>query len=249
MTAPNLTSTDRLEITDPKIAALFVKDHVSSYLAQFIGAEITLKKEALQTGAKLNVMAYWAARFVNLGLIRVTRIETRNGSAIKHYRAVANEFVVPIALLEGLTTTEVLQNTMRRDYDRFSRSVSAAGIRFTPDWHIRLYRNDWGHGTPLEPAQPQNQAGITAVHARVASALRRGFLTRSFRLGLEVRMQTRFGLGAGEQIAPFLHGSGPSLNRLERCTKPGAFQKLRTGLRPVRDTAFEIHAHTVPSRA
>jgi hypothetical protein len=164
MTAPNLTSpnqiyADRLEISDPKIAALFVKDHVSSYLAQFIGAEVTLKKAAAQIGAKLNVLAYWAARFVNLGLIRVTRIETRGGSAIKHYRAVANEFIVPIKLLEGFTTTEILQNTMRRDYDRFSRSVSAAGIRLTADWHIRLYRNDWGHGTPLEPStQPISPA-------------------------------------------------------------------------------------------
>jgi hypothetical protein len=72
---------------------------------------------------------------------------------------------------------------------------------------------------------------------------------QSFRLGLEVRTHVRFGLGAGEQIAPFLHGFGTSLNRLERSTKPGAFQKLRTGLCPVRDTAFRIHAHTVPSRA
>lgn len=76
MTAPNLTCADRLEITDPKIAALSIKDHVSSYLAQFIGAEITLKKAAAQIGAKLNVLAYWAARFVTLGLIRVTRVET-----------------------------------------------------------------------------------------------------------------------------------------------------------------------------
>ena len=164
MTVPNLTSTDRLEITDPKIAALFIKDHVSSYLAQFIGAEITLKKAALQIGAKLNIMAYWAARFLNLGLIRVTRTETRGGSAIKHYRAVANEFIVPIALLEGFTTTEVLQKTMRRDYDRFSRSVSAAGIRLTPDWHIRLYRNDWGHGTPLEPSTPPESSAPRPLH-------------------------------------------------------------------------------------
>jgi hypothetical protein len=174
MTAPNLTCTDltctdptsidRLEITDPKIAALFIKDHVSSYLAQFIGAEITLNKAALQIGAKLNVMAYWAARFVKLGLIHVTRIETRGGSAIKHYRAVANEFIVPIILLEGFTTTEILQNTMRRDYDRFSRSVSAAGIRLTADWHIRLYRNDWGHGTPLEPSTRPTSPAPRPLH-------------------------------------------------------------------------------------
>jgi hypothetical protein len=171
MTAPNLTgpspdliSIDRLEISDPNIAALFVKDHVSSYLAQFIGAEITLKKAAAQIGVKLNVLAYWAARFLNLGLIRVTSIETRGGSAIKHYRAVANEFIVPTKLLEGFTTTEVLQNTMRRDYDRFSRSVSAAGIRLTADWHIRLYRNDWGHGTPLEPSTPPTSAAPRPLH-------------------------------------------------------------------------------------
>ena len=170
MIAPKLTSTDltysgRLEITDPKIAALFIKDHVSSYLAQFIGADISLKNAALNIGAKLNVMAYWAARFVNLGLIRVTRTTTRGGSAIKHYRAVANEFIVPIALLEGFTTTEVLQNTMRRDYNRFSRSVSAAGIRLTADWHIRLYRNDWGHGTPLEPSTRQISTQSTSTQS------------------------------------------------------------------------------------
>jgi hypothetical protein len=164
LTSPNLTSIERLEITDPKIAALFIKDHVSSYLAQFIGAEITLKKAALQIGAKLNVLAYWAARFVKLGLIRVTRIETRGGSAIKHYRAVANEFIVPIALLEGFSTTEILQNTMRRDYERFSRSVSAAGTRLTPDWHIRLYRNEWGHGTPLEPSTRPASAAPRPLH-------------------------------------------------------------------------------------
>jgi hypothetical protein len=149
---PTQTRPVRLKISDSQVAALFVKDHVSSYLAQFIGSEITVKRAALQIGAKLNVMAYWAARFVKLGLIRVTRIETRGGSAVKHYRAVADEFVVPIALLEGLTTTEVLQRVMRRDYDRFSRSVSAAGNRLTSDWHLRLYRDAWGHGTPLEPS-------------------------------------------------------------------------------------------------
>ena len=131
MTALNLTCADRLQITDPKIAALFIKDHVSSYLAQFIGAEITLKKAASQIGAKLNVLAYWAARFVKLELIRVTRVETRGGSAVKYYRAVADEFIVPISLLEGFTATEILQNTMRRDYERFSRSVSAAGLKLT----------------------------------------------------------------------------------------------------------------------
>ena len=164
MTALNQTCTDRLEITDPKIAALFIKDHVSSYLAQFIGADITLKKAASQIGAKLNVLAYWAARFVKLGLIRVTRTETRGGSAINYYRAVADEFIVPIALLEGFTATEVLQNTMRRDYERFSRSVAAAGLKITPDWHIRLYRDDWGHSTPLEPSTPPQSSVLRPLH-------------------------------------------------------------------------------------
>lgn len=164
MTAPNQTCSDRLEITDPKIAALFIKDHVSSYLAQFIGADITLKKAAAQMGAKLNVLAYWAARFVRLELIRVTRIETRRGSAIKYYRAVANEFIVPVALLKGFTATEILQNPMRRDYERFSRSVSAAGLKLTPDWHIRLYRDDWGHSTPLEPSTPPTLPAPRPLH-------------------------------------------------------------------------------------
>jgi len=68
--------------------------------------------------------------------------DSSGGSAIKYYQAVADEFIVPISLLEGFTATKILQNTMRRDYERFSRSVSAAGLKHTFNWHIRLYRDD-----------------------------------------------------------------------------------------------------------
>jgi hypothetical protein len=163
LTSPNITNTGstntgqtmtgRLEITDPKVAALFVKAPISGHLAQFIGAETTVKMAAARAGVKLNTMAYWAQRFTKLGLICVTRIETRGGSAIKHYQATAEEFIVPIELLEGLSATTVLQLVMQRDYDRFSRSVSANGLKLTPDWHLRLFRDGGGHGLHLEPTK------------------------------------------------------------------------------------------------
>jgi hypothetical protein len=163
-TSTDPTMTGRLEISDPKIAALFVKDHVSSYLAQFIGAETTVKMAATRAGVKLNTMAYWAQRFAKLGLIRVTRIETRGGSAIKHYQATAEEFIVPIELLEGLSATTVLQLVMQRDYDRFSRSVSANGLKLTPDWHLRLFRDGGGHGLHLEPTNLRTAPTSRPLH-------------------------------------------------------------------------------------
>ncbi len=154
MTAPALT---RLEITDAKIAALLIKENVSAYLAQFIGSETTVKAAAQQTKTKLNVMAYWANRFCQLGLIRVTRVETRGGSAIKHYQSVAAEFVFSSTLLEGFSNTEILESIMLRHYRQFSRSVAEFGTRLTPDWRLRLFRDNFGYGLHLEPMFTQAQ--------------------------------------------------------------------------------------------
>jgi hypothetical protein len=158
MTAPVLTCFPCLEITDARTAGLFVKPHVAAYLAQFIGAETTVKQAATQTGTKLNVMAYWAARFLALGLTTVTRTERRGGSAVKHYRSVADEFVLAANLLEGLSSAELLQHIMARHYDHFSRNVAEAGLRLTPDWRLRLFRDAGGHGLHLEPVLPEGSA-------------------------------------------------------------------------------------------
>lgn len=53
---------------------------------------------------------------------------------------------------------------MWRDYERFSRSVSAAGLKLTSNWHIRLYRDDWGHSTPLEPSTPPQSSAPRPLH-------------------------------------------------------------------------------------
>jgi hypothetical protein len=159
MTDQNLTWPEILVIHDPGIAALFLKDSIPAYLAQFIGAESTVKRAAQNTGTKLNVMAYWARRFLHLGLLRVTRIEARGGSAITHYRSTANQFIVPVSLIDGFTQTEILQHVMRRDYDRFSSFVVNTGMKLTPDWQLRLYRDHAAYGTELEPAHvPRPQA-------------------------------------------------------------------------------------------
>ncbi|WP_293909139.1 hypothetical protein [Deinococcus sp.] len=151
MTEPILTWLPQLELSDPAVAALMVKPHVAGYLAQFIGAESTVQQAAQRTGTRLNVMAYWAGRFLALNLIRVTRTERRSGSAVRHYRSVADEFVLSTELLQGMSASEVLQRIMARDYNRFSRSVSRAGLRLTPDWQLRLFRDAGGYGLTLEP--------------------------------------------------------------------------------------------------
>jgi hypothetical protein len=140
-----------LEITDPQIAALLIKENVSAYLAQFVGKETTVKDAALAVNVKLNIMAYWANRFLKFGLIQITRIETRGGSAIKHYQSVAAEFALSTNLLEGFNNTEILERIMQRHYGRFTHSVAEYGTRLTPDWRLRLFRDAYGYGLHLEP--------------------------------------------------------------------------------------------------
>ena len=150
LTSSELAS-GQMEITDPRVAALFVKPHVAGYLAQFIGAETTVKRAALRVNTKLNVMAYWAERFLNLGLILVARVESRAGSAVKVYQSVAREFIISVDRLEGLTNNEVLQRIMHRHYDPFSENVAASGLRLTDSWQLRLFRDATGYGLHLEP--------------------------------------------------------------------------------------------------
>jgi hypothetical protein len=71
---------------------------------------------------------------------------------------------VPIELLEGLSATTVLQLVMQRDYDRFSRSVSANGLKLTPDWHLRLFRDGGGHGLHLEPTKLRTAPTSRPLH-------------------------------------------------------------------------------------
>jgi hypothetical protein len=156
MTAKNSSS---LTITDPQIAAVLIKDNVAAYLAQFIGKENTIKEAAEAVNAKLNAMAYWVNRFVAFGLLKITRTESRGGSAIRHYQSVATEFLFATNLLEGFNNTEILERIMQRDYSRFTHSVAEFGTRLTPDWRIRVFRDNYGHGVHLEPVfmQPPQQ--------------------------------------------------------------------------------------------
>ena len=148
MTAPNSTC---LEITDPDVAAMLIKESVGLYLMQFVGAEITIAQAAERISLKLNVMAYWAGRFLKFGLIRITRTETRGGSAIKYYQSVAEEYIIPTHLFKNLTEEALLQHIQQRDYTIFSRNVARAGFKITPDWQLRLLRVYTGHGVYLEP--------------------------------------------------------------------------------------------------
>lgn len=160
MTAPVLIRPSTLEITDPGMAQLLIKEHVAGYLAQFIGVETTVGQAASRLGVRLNVMAYWTARFLRLNLVAITRTERRSGSAVNHYRSVAEEFTVSVGLIGGLNAAELLERVSAREYHPFCRNVSAAGLRLTPDWQLRLHRVDRGYGLSLEPCRAAELAGL-----------------------------------------------------------------------------------------
>ena len=75
-------------------------------LESFVGGECTVKEAAVQTRVPLNLMHYHVMKFLELGLLEVTRFEKRRGRAVKHYRAVADGFFVPYDSLPTATTKE-----------------------------------------------------------------------------------------------------------------------------------------------
>jgi hypothetical protein len=61
--------------------------------------ERSLKDAAEELAVPLNRLHYWVCRFMQLGLIRVTRVEKRVGRPVKYYRASARSFLVPPELV------------------------------------------------------------------------------------------------------------------------------------------------------
>lgn len=96
-----------MEITDP--AAVEILWHIEKrvHLQPFLGRSADLATAAEQLRVSKTAMSYWIGRLVDVGLIRLVRVEKRGRHRIRHYRCVADRVRVrldeaPLSSYEGV---------------------------------------------------------------------------------------------------------------------------------------------------
>ncbi|WP_374564452.1 hypothetical protein [Ideonella sp.] len=104
---PEWTPAADLEITDP--AAVEILWHLEKrvHLKPFFGQSADLASAAEQLHVSKTAMSYWIGRLVDVGLIRLVRVEKRGRHRVRHYRCVADRLRVslkeaPLASYEGV---------------------------------------------------------------------------------------------------------------------------------------------------
>jgi hypothetical protein len=140
MLSPDLTWNKVLIVTDRKTAELLSHGtQTINILAPFLGKTSTTKAASLESGIKLNVLAYWVHKFFDAGILVLVKTEKRGGSPIHHYRAAADEFLVPTDLIPSVSDEELMLRIQQQEYRMFSANVVKNGNELASEWYLHYF--------------------------------------------------------------------------------------------------------------
>ncbi len=155
-------------ITDAKAADTLINPKTLRMLEPFLANDCSILKAANKTGVKANTVLSRVKRFMDYGLIRITKEEKRAGRAIKHYRSTADIFFVPYEA----TTAESLETMMAERERYWERLLRKAVVETRSEdlgtWGTRIYKDSRGRlqvQTAINPEEnysmlDQNQAAL-----------------------------------------------------------------------------------------
>lgn len=140
-------SSSPLVVHDPKAARFVADTRASRFLEPFIGRERTASAVASELGVKVSSMLYRIRQLLDLELLHVSRVEPRQGRALKYYRAVADGFFVPFALTDAETLGALGSSSATQSKQLLERSLSAgqeALAHIFEGWGVRVVRDGEG---------------------------------------------------------------------------------------------------------
>lgn len=130
-----------LRTVEDEVQARLLSDPQSlSFLEPFLAREASASQAARELGRPLDTVRYRVRRFLDAGLLRVTREERRPGRPIRYFRTVADGFVVPFALTPYAELEERLRATLRATDETFVRAA-ARSLRHHGLEARRVYRD------------------------------------------------------------------------------------------------------------
>ncbi|MBY0421917.1 MAG: helix-turn-helix domain-containing protein [Parvularculaceae bacterium] len=122
---------DLITITDAAAASAFASTLRAKIVQTLIGEAMTLAELSHALGTRMSLLHYHVSKCVALGLVEVSHEQPRAGRALKHYRATARTFFVPVELLAKLPGSEMTRR-LREALDR-NQARAVEGVNFTHD--------------------------------------------------------------------------------------------------------------------
>jgi hypothetical protein len=129
---------DVLEIRDSMAAQVLSDVEMIRHLEPFFKDEITLSDAAKKLDLKMTTLLYHVSKWVQMGILEVTREEARKGKAIKYYRTSATAFYIPFEVTPSYSLQHLLTK-MTYDVDTlFNREAAKVLQEATASWGIYL---------------------------------------------------------------------------------------------------------------
>ncbi len=102
----------QFEVNDPRMARLLTDGALIQVLTPFCGCENTVARASETLKANPKTVYRQVQRFLEAGVLEQTRTQSRAGRAIRHYRTVADQFLIPTRILplEVLLRTDDLSH-------------------------------------------------------------------------------------------------------------------------------------------
>lgn len=185
-----LSNEDRPAAPQPYSSPVVVRDHMgvdllmnldaTRRLAPFMRREHSLGSAAAELNVPASSLAYWVGRFVKAGLVRVVRHEPRAGKAIPIYRALSDEFQVPLDAMPLGLRDEFLNGGRRRMFEEFTKAVDAVAekylregmrVRCHPERGVELNFLENDRELPVPVSESWGTVALTEAEARELSTL------------------------------------------------------------------------------
>lgn len=142
MKQQNSTS-EVLQITDPQVAKSIIDGTKQRYLHPFVDRETNLKDAAQTLGITIDSLFYWVQKWLDFGILTVSRTEPRAGRPIKYYRTTSKKIFIHVSATNSGLVLEMMRNT-REHYDRLFTTNVAHAIKERDEIGIVISRSAEG---------------------------------------------------------------------------------------------------------
>jgi hypothetical protein len=129
---------ESLEIRDGEVARILVDLTQARLLEPFFDDDITLSDAAKKLNVKLTTLLYHVTKFIRLGLLEISKEESRKGKAIKYYRTTAKAFFVPFDVSPSLSLKHLLTHLDQPSDEIFNREMARTLQDISSEWGVDI---------------------------------------------------------------------------------------------------------------
>ncbi len=134
----------RMYVVEDSAAAAYLTHPASQrYFTPFLARERTASDVARELDVDTGSVTYRINRMLNLGLLTQTRLTPRAGRALRHYRSVADEVFIPLALTPTASLAELFARGRADTAASLSTALERAWLQLGSEegWGTHLYRH------------------------------------------------------------------------------------------------------------